>query len=150
MEIKRCNKTMEIESSREIWGKGETSGGNTTIENILVENWKSLGRMKNYTRKGAVVLDSGCLDSCLNPLVIQALLLNALGLSQTHLPFSHQIARYFSAPSLHVSKVSCSLLLTHNLLYPFEILAKRSSLPMEWAWHWFGLCLFKWTFVEAY
>lgn len=106
---------MEIQSSGEVWGKEEISGVKTKIENVLVQNWKSLGRVKNYTKNVLVILESGCLDF-LSKSTHTQVVLNIPGLSQTHLPFSYQIVRYFSARSLSIAEVYCSPLLTHTQL----------------------------------
>lgn len=94
------SKDAKEQSSKEFRGKGEISGGKTKIENVLVQNWNSSVRVKNDSKNGIVLLESGCFDFCLNPLIIQVLL-NILGLSQIRWPFSHQMAHYFSAPSTH-------------------------------------------------
>lgn len=124
-------KDVKKQSTGEIGGKGETNGGKTKTGNVLVQNWKSLGRVKNYSPNGTAILETGRLEFCLNPLTIQVLQ-KVLGLSQTYLLFSHQTAHYFSAWFSH-----CwwsILTVTHKLLGPLEGLFKFSFLPMEWPW----------------
>lgn len=54
---------MEIESSGEFRGKGKMSEGKTKKKDCPCKKWEiSLGRVKNFTTNGTLVLESGSLD----------------------------------------------------------------------------------------